>query len=68
MPRKSKAKKAKPEPKCVICTEAMKLKSVIPRAHTFPELRTYQCVGCGNLRTVEDDLELVIPEDARAAA
>jgi hypothetical protein len=68
MPRKRKAKKAQPKPQCAICTDAMTLKSTIPRAHIFPELRTYQCVGCGNLRTVEDELELVIPEITKVAA
>jgi hypothetical protein len=48
-----------PEP-CAICAEPMKLISVIPKVDlsgqylpVFPELRTFQCVACGNLRTVE---------------
>ena len=68
MPRKRKAKKAEPRPQCAICTEPMTLKSVIARAHIFPELRTYQCIGCGSLRTVEDESELVIPELTQVAA
>jgi hypothetical protein len=46
----------------------MKLKRIIPAAHIFPELKTFQCTGCGNLRTVEDERELVAPEVVRAAA
>jgi hypothetical protein len=36
----------------------MTLKTVIPAAHIFPELKTFQCVGCGLLRTVENESEL----------
>jgi len=32
-------------PKCAICMGSMELKSVIPKAHIFSELRTYQCQG-----------------------
>jgi hypothetical protein len=67
MPRKRKAKVVA-GPKCAICDGIMNLKKVIPRAHVFPELRTYQCAGCGNLRTVEDESELVIAEAAKVAA
>jgi hypothetical protein len=55
-------------PKCAICMGSMELKSVIPKAHIFSELRTYQCQGCGNLRTVEDEADLLIPESAQVAA
>jgi hypothetical protein len=55
-------------PKCAICLDKMQLKKVIPAAHIFPELRTFQCVGCGNLRTVEDVAELAIPETEKVAA
>ena len=55
-------------PKCAVCADTMKLKRVIPAAHIFPELKTFQCAGCGNLRTVEDERELVAPEAVRAAA
>jgi hypothetical protein len=46
----------------------MKLGTVIPAAHIFPELKTFQCVGCGNRRTVEDEAELCLPEVAQVAA
>jgi hypothetical protein len=46
----------------------MKLKSVIPAAHIFPELKTFQCTGCGNRRTVEDISELATPEVVKVAA
>jgi hypothetical protein len=46
----------------------MKLKSIIPAAHIFPELKTFQCAGCGNRRTVEDAAELATPEAVAAAA
>jgi hypothetical protein len=46
------------EPKCEICAATMTLKTVIPAAHIFPELKTFQCVGCGLLRTVENESEL----------
>jgi hypothetical protein len=66
MRRRSKAKVA--DPKCAICAGSMKLKSTIPKAHIFSELRTYQCQGCGNLRTVEDEADLLVPESAQVAA
>ena len=70
MARKSRApKRAKvTDPKCGICAETMKLKSIIPAAHIFPELKTFQCAGCGNRRTVEDAAELATPEAVAAAA
>jgi hypothetical protein len=46
----------------------MKLRSIIPAAHIFPELKTFQCVGCGSRRTVEDVIELATPEVVAAAA
>jgi hypothetical protein len=66
MLKRQKARVA--DPKCAICTEPMKLRSVIPKAHIFSELRTYQCQGCGNLRTVEDEADLLIAESAQVAA
>jgi hypothetical protein len=45
----------------------MTLGSVIPGAHIFPELKTYQCAGCGNRRTVEQEAELS-PDVAKQAA
>jgi hypothetical protein len=70
MAKKPRApKKAKAAlPKCAICAETMKLKSTIPAAHIFPELKTFQCVGCGNRRTVEDVAELAVPEAVKVAA
>jgi hypothetical protein len=55
-------------PQCAICAGAMTLKAIIPGAHIFPELKTFQCTGCGNLRTVEHEAELAPPEPASAAA
>jgi hypothetical protein len=68
MARKRKAAKKAAPPKCGICAGLMKLKRVIPAAHIFPELKTYQCRVCGNLRTVEDEAELAIPEMTNVAA
>jgi hypothetical protein len=65
MSKKRKAKAA--EPKCAICAETMELKKVIPKAHIFPELRTYQCTACGNLRTVEDESGLVVADPNQLA-
>lgn len=56
------------QPKCSICSEPMRLKTVIPAAHIFAELKTFQCSGCGNLRTVEDIAELATPEAQKQAA
>jgi uncharacterized Zn finger protein len=53
---------------CGICGGTMKLHRVIPAAHIFPELKTFQCCECGNLRTVEDVIELAIPDHISAAA
>jgi hypothetical protein len=41
---------------------------VIPQAWKYPELKTYQCDGCGNRRTVEHPSELAAPEPVTAAA
>ena len=51
----------KPALKCELCEGSLKLKKVIPAAHIFPELRTYGCVACGMLRSVEDEAELLTP-------
>jgi len=60
MRKKSKAP-LKPALKCELCEGILKLKKVIPAAHIFPELRTYACVECGVLRSVEDEAELLAP-------
>ena len=57
---KAKAADAAGGMKCPICLGAMTLSTTIPPAHIFPELRTYRCDGCGNLRTVEDEGELTV--------
>ncbi|HEX3993716.1 MAG TPA: hypothetical protein VHX39_21310 [Acetobacteraceae bacterium] len=54
-------------PACPICLGAMTLRSTIPPAHIFPELRTYRCDGCGNLRTVEDERDLAASTVRKAA-
>jgi hypothetical protein len=54
-------------PMCPICLGAMTLRSTIPQAHIFPELRTYQCADCGNLRTVEDETDLAARHVSKAA-
>ena len=51
----------KPALKCELCEGRLKLKAVIPAAHVVPELRTYVCVDCGVLRSVEDEAELLAP-------
>ena len=51
----------KPALKCELCDGRLKLKTVIPAAHVVPELRTYACVDCGVLRSVEDEAELLTP-------
>ena len=51
----------KPALKCEVCEGRLKLKTVIPAAHVVPELRTYACVDCGLLRSVEDEAELLSP-------
>jgi len=57
--RKKSNAPLKPALKCELCEGILKLKKVIPAAHIFPELRTYACVECGALRSVEDEAELV---------
>jgi hypothetical protein len=52
---------------CSICFGGMALRGTIPPAHIFPELRTYQCSGCGHLRTVEDEAEFAAFEIRQAA-
>jgi hypothetical protein len=64
--KRAKARKS-PGPTCSICSDTMKLKSVIPAAHIFAELKTFQCGGCGNLRTMED-AELSAGDALKAAA
>ena len=58
----------KASPVCSICSEPMQLKTTIPQAHIFPQLQTFQCASCGNLRTVEDETELAVAEAVSAAA
>ena len=60
MRKKSKAP-LKPALKCELCDGRLKLKTIIPAAHVLPELRTYACVDCGVLRSVEDEAELLAP-------
>jgi hypothetical protein len=60
MPKKSTGL-LKPALKCELCEGTLKLKTVIPAAHIFPELRTYECVECGALRSVENEAELLTP-------
>jgi hypothetical protein len=67
MARKRKAAKRTSGPTCSICSGAMTLRGTIPPAHIFPELRTYQCSGCGHLRTVEDEAEFAAFEVRQAA-
>jgi hypothetical protein len=67
MARKRKAAKRVRGPVCSICFGAMTLRGTIPPAHIFPELRTYQCSGCGHLRTVEDEAEFAAFEVRQAA-
>jgi hypothetical protein len=67
MARKKKQARKLAGPTCAICADAMKLKSVIPAAHIFAELKTFQCDGCGNLRTLED-AELSADQAMQAAA
>jgi hypothetical protein len=67
MARKRKVAKRTRGPMCSICFGAMTLRGTIPPAHIFPELRTYQCSGCGHLRTVEDEAEFAAFEVRQAA-
>ena len=67
MAKKAKAAK-KIAAKCAICEGKLKLKTVIPAAHIYPEMRTFQCDGCGYLRTVENDSELATPTWVKTAA
>jgi hypothetical protein len=56
----------KPALKCEICEGNLVLKTVIPAAHALPELRTYACVDCGVLRSVENEGELLSPRRSLA--
>jgi hypothetical protein len=67
MARKRKTAKRTSGPMCSICFGGMALRGTIPPAHIFPELRTYQCSGCGHLRTVEDEAEFAAFEIRQAA-
>ena len=57
-------KRDRAEPRCTICRSIMKLKCTIPAAHIFPELKRFQCVECGALRSVEDETDLLTEQDA----
>ncbi len=63
MPRKSR----KSAPKCAVCGGKMKIRGLIPAAHIYPELKTYQCGECGVSRTVEDERELAASATSAAA-
>ena len=60
MKRQTKAKSPKKlkGPHCLVCDGVMTVKRVIPAAHIFPELKTYQCEDCGVMRSVENEQEL----------
>jgi hypothetical protein len=62
MPRQAKQKRKSAGHLCPVCSGTMRLKSKIPAAHVFPELKTFRCLECGNLRTVEDEVELAIAD------
>jgi len=68
MARRRKANERLTGAPCPICQHPMTLKSTIPAAHIFPALMTFQCQGCGNRRTVENEAELSVVETAKAAA
>jgi acetone carboxylase gamma subunit len=66
---KAKSPKRPKGPHCLVCDGVMTVKRVIPAAHIFPELRTYQCEDCGVMRSVESEKELapIVPEIVPAA-
>lgn len=66
MAKKSKKARKHAGPFCSVCSAEMTIKSIIPAAHTCPEIRTYRCGACGNLMSVEGVTELSV-RTARAA-
>ena len=40
---------------CPVCGGTLKLAHVLPKIGGLPELRSYHCVNCGEVETVEDD-------------
>jgi hypothetical protein len=57
---------SQPKIMCPICSRPMKLKRLIPAVDlshkflpVFPELKTFECNACGNLRTVEQSTAAV---------
>ena len=40
---------------CKACGANMKLVGVLPRVGSLPELRTFRCHACGNVRTIEQE-------------
>ena len=60
MPRKKNPReKIVADHKCHRCSGILRVVKVIPKAVQLPELRTYRCDGCGWLRTVENESELL---------
>lgn len=56
--RLQRIKFGKALPSCAICGGPMKLIRTIPAAWILPELRSYRCEACANIRTVEREIEL----------
>ena len=42
-----------PSPPCLTCGKLMTLAHIVPKVASFPELHTFRCHACGDVRTVE---------------
>src|ERR1035441_2349712 len=42
-----------PSPPCPTCGKPMTLAQIAPKVASFPELHTFRCHACGDVRTVE---------------
>jgi len=44
-----------PLPICLICGSPMAVDRVHPKVGRFPELKTFRCDNCGDVRTIEQE-------------
>src|SRR5665647_853658 len=44
-----------PSPPCLTCGKLMTLAHIVPKVASFPELHTFRCRACGDVRTIEQE-------------
>jgi hypothetical protein len=60
--RKENACSSQPSDNCPACGGAMNIVSVTPKAANWPELKTFQCVDCQRVLTIEFEGSKATPD------